>query len=171
MENVNHVDLLLKEAEGNPVARRSHGGSANVYRRRGGLGSRTSLKQSYDTMSEASQMTQESQASHVSSTRSVPVQVSSYSGFAWPKRETHSRHQKYSSGDPSNALHPNDAFDSGRFHRNEAPKLAMLWEQEQLHQPDSFDSSDAYEPQGFYTVSLLNYTSIITWNNISPVAL
>ncbi|KAI3462910.1 hypothetical protein Pfo_019573 [Paulownia fortunei] len=167
-ESSDFFKVVPTEAEASQAARRNHGGSANVYRRRGGLGSRTALKQSYDTMSEASQMTEESQGSNLSSTRSVPVQASAPSGFAWPKKQTQhdvfarlhghptSRSKKYSALDPSNILHANDTLDSdgrenddpsGRFHGNEAAKRR---EQEQLHQPDSFDSSDMYESQEIY---------------------
>ncbi|PIN14820.1 Cdc2-related protein kinase [Handroanthus impetiginosus] len=156
-----------EEAEAN---RRNYGGSANVYRRKVGLtGSRTSLKQSYDTMSEASQMTQESQESHGSSTRSVPVQVSASNGFTWPKRQKQhdlfarmhgynpaARSEKYSALDTSNVLHVNENLDSDwqenddfseRAHENEATNRVMLWEQEQ----DSFDSSNMQESQKLYT--------------------
>ncbi|KAK6128865.1 hypothetical protein DH2020_037382 [Rehmannia glutinosa] len=150
------------------VSHRSHGGSANVYRRRGGLGSRTTLKQSYDTVSEASQMTDESQGSHLSSTHSVPVQVSASSGFTRSKKHTQhdvfarlhghptSRSKKHSALDQSNILHSYDTFDLngqenddpyGRVHRDER---AMQWEQEQLHHSDSFDSYDRHESHEIY---------------------
>ncbi|XP_057768675.1 protein IMPAIRED IN BABA-INDUCED STERILITY 1-like [Salvia miltiorrhiza] len=66
-----------EESEG-----RRHGMSG---RRRSG---RTSLQ--YDTMSEASRMTQESQTSHISTTKSVPIQPST-TDFVWSKRGTSSR--------------------------------------------------------------------------------
>ncbi|KAL9152423.1 hypothetical protein ABFS82_11G121300 [Erythranthe guttata] len=141
--------------EANHVSRRTHGGSANAYRRRSGHGSRTTLKQQpYDTMSDASQLTAESQASHQSSTRSVPVlAATSSSNFEWPKRQRFQL-QSTSTSRPSSALHESDdALDSendGPTGRNEAARRAMLWEQEHSHRPDSLHSSGIYESQELY---------------------
>ncbi|KAG8366930.1 hypothetical protein BUALT_Bualt16G0019200 [Buddleja alternifolia] len=145
-----------REAGPNHVANRKHGGSANiVYKRRGAIGSRTSLKQSYDTLSEASQMTEESQES---TTRSVPMQVSTSSGFEWDKRqkqhEMFSRSKKPGALDQPNVSRRHYTLDSdgdanddflGRVRGNEASKRAMRGERVHLHRPDSFDS-DVYEP-------------------------
>lgn len=149
--------------EANQVSRRSHGGSANAYRRRGALGSRTSLRVPYDTMSEASQMTEESQQS---STRSVPVQPSTSITFVLPKRQmqhdvsarSHGREQLV---EPSSVLHGDEFSDSdggqeddggGAHARKGATNLAMLWEQEQPSNPNSF-----HESQELYRV--IDYTS------------
>ncbi|KAK4477595.1 hypothetical protein RD792_016831 [Penstemon davidsonii] len=160
--------ISAEEVEANnQVARMNHVGSANVYRRRGGIESRTSLKQSYDTMSDASQMTQESQGSSV---QSVPVQVTASTNFAWAtnKRQkqhdaftrlhshSNSRSQKSIALEPSNILDTHDALDlyvqenndsSGRVHGLGAAKHVMHREHVQLSRPDSFDSSDIYESQ------------------------
>ncbi|KAI3452265.1 hypothetical protein Pfo_008930 [Paulownia fortunei] len=161
--------IPTEEVEANvQVARRNHGGSSNVYRRRGGIESRTSLKQSYDTKSEASQASQMTQESQGSSIRSVPVQVTASSGFAWAKRQKQqdvftrlhsrstSRSQKSYALDPSIILHVHDTLESdgqeydessGRVYGVEAARCAMRREQAQLQRPDSFDSSDIYESQ------------------------
>ncbi|KAL0431760.1 UNVERIFIED_CONTAM: protein IMPAIRED IN BABA-INDUCED STERILITY 1 [Sesamum radiatum] len=164
---------FLKEAEGKQlVSRRSHGGSTNAYRRRSGLASRTSLKQSYDTVSEASQLTQESQGSNVSTTRSVPVEASGSNGSAWAKRQMQkeaytrlhgphtSRGQKYNALEPPNVLHATESSDSdeheiddpsGGVQRNQAPKRTVRWEADRVHEPeDSFHPTDIYEPHDLY---------------------
>ncbi|KAK6155058.1 hypothetical protein DH2020_009306 [Rehmannia glutinosa] len=157
-----------EEVEGN-VARRTHGGTTNVYRRKGGIESRTSLKQSYDTKSEASQASQMTQESQGTSIRSVPLQVTASSGFAWAKRQKQqdvftrlhsnpptSRSQKPYAVDQSSTLHANDMLESdgqendessGRVYGIEAAKRAKRRDQPQLHRPDSFDSYDVYESQ------------------------
>lgn len=158
--------------------RRAHGGNANMHRRRGSIEARASLKQPYDTKSDVSQMTQDSQGS---STRSVPVEVTGSSSFAWAKRQKHhqdvftrlhsqpttSRIQKYNAASPSTSssisssssqtrdateaeVQENDKSSSGRTHRME---VAMRREQGQLHRLDSFESSDIYEPQELSEVS------------------
>ncbi|KAL8546002.1 hypothetical protein ACS0TY_005927 [Phlomoides rotata] len=130
-----------EEVEGNY---RSHGS-----RRRSSMS-----KQSYDTLSEASQMTEESQTSRISSTRSVPIQPSS-TAFAWPKRVQHvafARGKNVNDGVEDTDDHENDEH-SGRVHRN----LAMLWEEE--------NSSDAYnQPQGSYTESNTIKKSKVTFS-------
>ncbi|KAL8528388.1 hypothetical protein ACS0TY_005990 [Phlomoides rotata] len=91
-----------EEVEGNY---RSHGS-----RRRSSMS-----KQSYDTLSEASQMTEESQTSRISSTRSVPIQPSS-TAFAWPKRVQHvafARGKNVNDGVEDTDDHENDEH-SGR---------------------------------------------------------
>ncbi|KAL0310212.1 UNVERIFIED_CONTAM: protein IMPAIRED IN BABA-INDUCED STERILITY 1 [Sesamum calycinum] len=162
-----------EEAEGKQlVSRRSHGGSTNAYRRRSGLASRTSLKQSYDTVSEASQLTQESQGSLGSTTHSVPVEASGLNSSAWAKRQMQkeayarlhgphtSRGQKYNALEPPNVLHVNDSSDSddhevddpsGGVQRNQAPKRTVRWEADRVHEPeDSFHPSEVYEPHDLY---------------------
>ncbi|KAH6803003.1 Protein kinase superfamily protein [Perilla frutescens var. frutescens] len=72
-----------------------HGVSVNAYRRRGGMSSRTSMQQqAYDTLSEASQMTQESHTSLISTTHSVPIQPST-TAFVWPTRAFHNLQQNH----------------------------------------------------------------------------
>ncbi|KAL8044124.1 hypothetical protein ABFX02_08G026300 [Erythranthe guttata] len=147
-----------EEVEGN--LRRANGGSANIYRRsRAGIEPpRASLKQTYDTKSEVSQMSHDSQES---STRSVPLEVTaSSSSFAWAKRQKHqdvftrlhsqpiSRNQKSNTSDPSNTSSNNDQSD-GQDQANESSGRnyrAMRREHAQLQRPESFDSSEIYEP-------------------------
>ncbi|KAK4490720.1 hypothetical protein RD792_001421, partial [Penstemon davidsonii] len=125
------------------LARRNHVGSANVYRRRGGFDSRTSLKQSYDTMSEASQMTEESQES---STRSVPIKVTSSNSFAFTKRQKqHDVFTRLHDHRPRSqkvvAFEPSSNDDHG-FEEAEHRELV------EFHRPDSFNlSDDIYESQ------------------------
>ncbi|KAG8384663.1 hypothetical protein BUALT_Bualt04G0141400 [Buddleja alternifolia] len=157
-------DFCQVEVETNiKAARRNHGGSGNVHRRRGGVESRTSLKQSYDTVSEASQASQATQDSQVS-IRSVPVEVTASSGFAWAKRrkqpdvftrlheqQRNSRSKKSSSLDPSSVLHLHDTPDSdGQESYNspgtvEVANRVMRRDQALLRRPDSFDLSHMYD--------------------------
>ncbi|GFP91762.1 probable serine/threonine-protein kinase at1g54610 [Phtheirospermum japonicum] len=154
-----------QEAEGNSqFARRAHGGTANMHRRKGGFESRPSLKQ-YDTKSEASQMTQESNRTSI---HSVPAEVTASSGFAWAKRQKQqdvftrlhsqpiSRNQKSYAADPSSILRVNDVLgsdgqdndeSSGQVYGAESAKRAKKREIVQSHRPDLFDSYDVYESQ------------------------
>ncbi|CAA3028331.1 probable serine threonine- kinase At1g54610 [Olea europaea subsp. europaea] len=65
------------------VGRRHHGGGSHLYKGGRATVSRMSAKEYYDTVSEASQMTEESQADSV---KTVPVQITASSGFAWAKK-------------------------------------------------------------------------------------
>lgn len=107
---------------------------------------RTSKKQYDDTMSETSQLTQESQGSQVSTTLSVPVQTST----AWSTRPKHvqfsSQSQNHISVEPPRLLQAADDelenYDSSdRMHFHEDPN------------PSSRHSSNLYVPQELYLVS------------------
>ncbi|KAL6507357.1 hypothetical protein OROGR_023552 [Orobanche gracilis] len=163
-ESSDFFKVVPAELGADQEAPRNYSGSANIYRRRGGLGSRTSLKQSYDTLSEASQMTDESQGSRQSSTRSVPVQVSAPNNISRSKKHMQhdvfgrlhgrptSRSQKYGASDQSKMLHVSNTYGlygredddpTGIVHgKDDAGNRVVHWEQEPTHHPDSFDSSD-----------------------------
>ncbi|KAG9128709.1 hypothetical protein Leryth_022895 [Lithospermum erythrorhizon] len=95
--------------------RRSNGG-ASGYRGRGSK-SRTSMKGPYDTLSDASQMTEESQNDSIVT---VPAQMSVSTSLNWGKRAKHdspssrlysqpiSRSQQFERRDPYNMLNAND---------------------------------------------------------------
>ncbi|XP_073065178.1 cyclin-dependent kinase C-2 C-like [Primulina eburnea] len=152
-------------------ARGNHGGSTNMHRRRGGIDPRMSMNLSYDTkseaLSEASQMTHESQGSSI---RSVPVQVTGSNGFAWGKRQkqqdvfkrlhshhTSSRSQKFNALEPSSVLCTQDYLESdmldtnefsGNVHSDAAGKRPLNRERVQIHHHrDSLDKSDSCDPQ------------------------
>ncbi|KAK4393146.1 protein IMPAIRED IN BABA-INDUCED STERILITY 1 [Sesamum angolense] len=151
------------------VARRNHGVSTNAYRKRGSVETRTSLKQSYDTKSDASQGSQTTQASQGTSIHSLPAQVTTSNSFAWAKRRkqpdvftrlhsqpTQSSNQRSIALEPSNMLHVHDTLEpdgqqnhdsSGRISGAETARRPTRREQAHLRRPESFDSSDIYEPQ------------------------
>ncbi|KAL2454220.1 ATP binding protein [Abeliophyllum distichum] len=111
--------------------------------------SRMSAKVSYDTVSEASQMTVESQADSI---KSVPVQITASSGFAWAKRaKTGSQNDKIrlSYYKKSQFGYKFSNVQSGIRGPAENAKHVTFKQQEILfHGQDSFDPSDAYdEPQ------------------------
>ncbi|KAL3629405.1 hypothetical protein CASFOL_026627 [Castilleja foliolosa] len=143
------------QAEGNNrFARGAHVGTANVvHRRKGG----------FDTKSEASQMTQESNRTSV---RSVPVEMTESSGFTWAKRQNQqdnvftrlhnqpiSRSQRSYVVDPSSILSVNDVFGSDGQENNGPSGRVCSFESAkrrgmvQSLRPDSFDSYDLYESQ------------------------
>ncbi|CAK9162953.1 unnamed protein product [Ilex paraguariensis] len=152
------------------VARRSKGGNAHYPKGKGAIESRGSVKTSYDTVSEISQGTEISQ---VDSVRSVPVQITPSSSFAWAKRRrqdaastrlhslTTLRHQNLSALDPSSVLYAQDTLESerqenevcsSRIHigsrgNDEIAKRAIRRLQSHPNRPESFDSSDFYESQ------------------------
>ncbi|KAL2499910.1 Protein kinase superfamily protein [Abeliophyllum distichum] len=157
------------------VGRRNHVGSSHLYKGGRATESRMSAKVSYDTVSEASQMTVESQADSI---KSVPVQITASSGFAWAKRRkqearmtrlgyrttrSHNLGTNLGTFDLSSVLHPHDTLDavvqefddipsnvqSGIRGPAENAKHVTFKQQEILfHGQDSFDPSDAYdEPQ------------------------
>ncbi|KAK3026224.1 hypothetical protein RJ639_040509 [Escallonia herrerae] len=163
--------LDSEEVEPNiQVARRNIGGNAPYSRGKGGTESRGSGKSSYDTMSEASQGTEISQDDSI---RSVPVHITASSGFAWAKRrkqnatssrlhsQATSRSQNLRTLDPSSVLHANDTLDSERDEhddfssRNPAAssghekiaKHAMHRQRSHPNRPDSFDSSNLFQPE------------------------
>jgi len=152
------------------VGRRHHGGGSHVYRGGRATMSQMSAKASYDTVSEASQMTEESQADSV---KTVPVQITASSGFAWAKRRKQeagmtrlgyrtSRSHNLGTLDLSKVMHPQDTLDAVVQEFDDIPSKVqsdtrgpaentkhVTFKQEEilLHQQDSFDPPDAYEPQ------------------------
>lgn len=134
----------LKESEDS-----SHGLSVNSYKRRGGgAGSRTSLKQSFDTMSEASQMTEQSQ---ISTTRSVPIQPSS-NAFVWTTRDSR---QIY----------------SGDAQRSEAASRSLVWEDEEQLNSSGFSTVSQWMISTFESSnkSFFNrvYVNVVASNRIA----
>lgn len=145
----------------------NNGGSTNIHRRRGGIDPRMSLNISYDTkseaLSEASQMTYESQGSSI---RSVPVEATGSNGFTWGKGQkqqdvfkrlhshhTSSRSQKSNVLEPSSVLYAHDYLESDMLDTNEflrkvhsdaAGRRPLNRERLQIHHHlDSFDPSDS----------------------------
>ncbi|XP_011098677.1 probable serine/threonine-protein kinase At1g54610 [Sesamum indicum] len=161
--------IPAEEVDNAQVARRNHGVSTNAYRKKGGVETRTSLKPSYDTKSDASQGSQTTQVSQGTSIHSLPAQVTTSNSFAWAKRRkqpdvftrlhsqpTQSSNQKSIALEPSNILHVHDTLEpdgqqnhdySGRISGAETARRPTRREQAQLRRPESFDSSDIYEPQ------------------------
>ncbi|CAA0828394.1 Protein kinase superfamily protein [Striga hermonthica] len=145
---------FLHEADGNgQLARRAQVGPTKLHRRKSGLEPKTAQKQPYDTKSEASQTTQ---MSHGSSIKSVPVQVSASSGFAWAKRSKQhdvftrpiSRGPKPYLADPSSILHVNDVLGSDGQETDESSGRAYVLEpgkRAHIQRADTFDSHDVYE--------------------------
>ncbi|KAK2987876.1 hypothetical protein RJ640_025643 [Escallonia rubra] len=160
-----------REVEANiQVGRRNIGGNAPYSRGKGGTESRGSGKSSYDTMSEASQGTEISQDDSI---RSVPVHITASSGFAWAKRrkqnaassrlnsQATSRSQNLRTLDPSSVLHANDTLDSERDEHDdfssrnpaassghdEIARRAMHRHRSHPNRPDSFDSSNLFQPE------------------------
>ncbi|XP_071914674.1 protein IMPAIRED IN BABA-INDUCED STERILITY 1-like [Coffea arabica] len=141
------------------ATRRNNNGSKG----KGATVSWMSLKPS-DTVSEASQMTEES---HDDSIRSVPIEMPASSNFAWAKRRkqdasrkiygnANMRTQKPSAFDHSSVLQVEAIFESeeqeyddlsSRAGADEIAKRAMQKQRMRPHRPDSFESSDMYENQ------------------------
>ncbi|XP_009768588.1 protein IMPAIRED IN BABA-INDUCED STERILITY 1 isoform X2 [Nicotiana tabacum] len=147
-------------------SRRNHGGSVHISKGRRATVSRISMKPLYDTVSEASQMTDESQGD--STILSVPVQMPESSGFAWAKKgkldssttrlypPANSTSQKLSAVDPSGVLHTEDTWDSNMqdnyelLNRAHTFKHSIHRQHGHHERSDSFDSSDQ-EPSVDYT--------------------
>ncbi|KAL3526553.1 hypothetical protein ACH5RR_011209 [Cinchona calisaya] len=148
-----------EEVDGNTqVTRRYNGGSSKG---KGTTVSRMSLKPS-DTLSEASQMTEESQGDD--SIRSVPIDMPASSNFAWAKRRKQDasrkilyahanlRNQKLSTYDPSSVLQveaimESDGQENDDFVRG-SDEIAMRSVRKHRitpHQLDSSESSDIYD--------------------------
>lgn len=121
-------------------------------------------------MSEASQMTQESQGFSINS---VPMHMTSLNGFEWVKRRKrediitrlhvfpNSRSKQVEYTEPSSVLHVHDTMNSiwqendkfsGRIHSDEAAMNAILGELMHFSGSDSFDPSDVYESKGLPVV-------------------
>ncbi|XP_073158733.1 cyclin-dependent kinase C-2 C-like [Henckelia pumila] len=147
----------------------TEGVEANVHtaqRRKRGNESRMVSNKSYDTMSEASQMTQESRGSSINS---VPAHITASNGFEWVKQckqedkitrlhvFPNSESKKFKHAESSSVLHVHDAMNSdwqendkitGRIQGDEAAMSAILGEQMHFSGADSFDPSDVYESKG-----------------------
>ncbi|KAK4346621.1 hypothetical protein RND71_032960 [Anisodus tanguticus] len=150
---------------------RNYGSNAHISKGRRATISRISMKPLSDTISETSQMTDESQGD--STILSVPVQMPESSGFAWVKKgkqdsaatrlypPPNSRSQKLSVFDPSGVLHAGDTFDSNMQDNDDFIRRTHTFKHHSIHRkhghhelPDSFDSSD----QELSTVSVLPLT-------------
>ncbi|XP_009768104.1 protein IMPAIRED IN BABA-INDUCED STERILITY 1-like isoform X2 [Nicotiana sylvestris] len=110
-----------KESEVNiHNGRRNNGDSGHISKGKGATVARISMKPSYDTVSEVSQTTEESQGESI---RSVPAQMAASSGVTWAKKrkqdsaatrphpQANSRSQKLIAFDLSNVLHAADTSD------------------------------------------------------------
>ncbi|XP_022843670.1 protein IMPAIRED IN BABA-INDUCED STERILITY 1-like [Olea europaea var. sylvestris] len=160
------------------VGRRHQGGGSHVYKGGRATVSQMSAKASYDTVSEASQKTNESQADSV---KTVPVQITASSGFAWAKRRkqearmtrlgyrtsrSHNLGTNLGTLGLSGSIHPQDTLDAVVQECDDIPgkvrsyikgpeentKHVTFKQQEiLLHRQDSFDPPDAYKPQELST--------------------
>ncbi|XP_009597660.1 protein IMPAIRED IN BABA-INDUCED STERILITY 1-like [Nicotiana tomentosiformis] len=115
------IMVSTEEAEANiHNGRRNNGGSGPISKGKGATVARISMKPSYDTVSEASQTTGDSQGESI---RSVPAQMTASSGVTWAKKrkqdsaatrphpQDNSRSQKLIAFDLSNVLHAADTSD------------------------------------------------------------
>ncbi|KAL3624032.1 hypothetical protein CASFOL_032848 [Castilleja foliolosa] len=147
-----------QEAEGNSqFARNIHNGTANLHRRKGGLDPRHSLKQPYDTKSEASQMTQKSNGTSICSAPVEAKRQKQQDVFTRLHNQPISRSQKTYTADPSSILRVNDVLGtdgrdndesySGQVYGVESAKRAKQRLMVQSHRPNPFDSYDEYESQ------------------------
>ncbi|KAM3286493.1 protein IMPAIRED IN BABA-INDUCED STERILITY 1 [Capsicum chacoense] len=136
----------------------NYGSNPQISKGRRATVSRIAMKPLYDTVSEASHMTDESQGD--STILSVPVQMPESSGFAWVKkgkqdsaatrlhRPPNSRSQKSSAFDPSGVLHAGDSLDSNIEDNDDFLRRAHTFKHsintKHLHheRPDSFDLCD-----------------------------
>lgn len=125
----------------------SHANRANEYIRRIRAGSRTSMNQRHETMSEVSQTTQESQ---VSTTLSVPAHVTA-SGFAWAKMQKQDVVRRMRGRPSPRSQRPTDLESYGREDGEDTPRPPR-----HKHH-DSFDASEIYDPQELSRVSLCLY--------------
>ncbi|XP_073060372.1 cyclin-dependent kinase C-2 C-like [Primulina eburnea] len=147
----------------------TEGVEANVHtaqRKKGRNVSQMASNKSYDTISEASKMTQESQGSNINS---VPGYITSTNGFEWVKRRKrgavitrshvfpNSRSKKVGPSEPSSVLHVHDTVNSdrqendkfsGRIQGDEAAMNAILAEPMHFSGSDYFDPSNIYESKG-----------------------
>ncbi|MCD7456895.1 Cyclin-dependent kinase 12 [Datura stramonium] len=137
-------------------SRRNYGSNAQISKGRRATISRISMKPVYDTVSEASQMSDESQGD--STILSVPVQMPESSGFAWAKKgkqdsaatrlypPPNSRSQKLSAFGPSGVPHAGDTLDSNMQDNDDFLRTHTFKNIHRKHghheRPDSFDLSD-----------------------------
>lgn len=123
------IAVSTEEAEtDNHNSHRNNGGSAHISKGKGATVACISMKPSYDTVSEASQTTEESQGESI---RSVPAQMTASSGTAWakmrkqdsaatrPHPQANSRSQKLIAFDPSSVLQTTDTLDLNMPGNNE----------------------------------------------------
>lgn len=123
------IAVTTEEAEtDNHNSHRNNGGSAHISKGKGATVACISMKPSYDTVSEASQTTEESQGESI---RSVPAQMTASSGTAWakmrkqdsaatrPHPQANSRSQKLIAFDPSSVLQTTDTLDLNMPGNNE----------------------------------------------------
>lgn len=148
-EPSNFIVVPTEEVDPSALAtRRNNGGSKS----KGATVSRMSLKPS-DTVSEASQMTEES---HDDSIRSVPIDMPASSNFAWAKRRKQDpsrkiysnasfRNQRLSAFDPSIVLQEEATLESEEQDNDDFSSRAMQKQRIRPHRLDSFESSDMYE--------------------------
>ncbi|XP_016569912.1 protein IMPAIRED IN BABA-INDUCED STERILITY 1 isoform X2 [Capsicum annuum] len=162
------IVVSTEEAEANiHNGRRNNGASVQISKGKGATVARISMKPSYDTVSDTSQTTEESQGESI---RSVPAQMTASSGTAWPRMRKHdsaatrphppanSRNQKLIAFDPSSILQAADTFNlnmpgnndfSGRIttaaisRNNDANSLHRQYTHHE--QRDSFGSSDIHQ--------------------------
>lgn len=169
----------MKEAEANiHNGLRNIGGSGHISKGKGATVAGISMKPSYDTVSEASQTTEESQGESI---RSVPAQTTS-SGTAWakmrkqdsaasrPHPQANSKSQKLIAFDTSSVLNlantlylnmsGNNDFTSrinndARSYNNDA-KHSISRQYNHHEQQDSFGSSDIQQSQEMSEVRILD---------------
>lgn len=181
--------FFTKEAEANiHNGRRNNGGSGHISKGKGATVARISMKLSYDTVSEASQTTEESQGESI---RSVPAQMTASSGTAWakmrkqdssatrPHSQANSRSQKLFAFDPSSVLQAADTLDlnmsgnndySSRINteargRNNDAKHSISRQYTHHEQRDSFESSDIHQSEEMSEVSILDLLYLFEINN------
>ncbi|XP_049396929.1 cyclin-dependent kinase C-2 C-like [Solanum stenotomum] len=169
-ESRNFGIVSTEDAEANiHNGHRNIGGSGHISKGKGATVARISMKPSYDTVSEASQTTEESQGESI---RSVPAQTAS-SGTAWAKMRTqdsaasrphpqaNSKSQKLIAFDTSSVLHSADTLDlnmpgnndfSSRINNeargcNNDAKHSISRQYTHHEQRDSFGSSDIHQSQ------------------------
>ncbi|KAJ8530614.1 hypothetical protein K7X08_023495 [Anisodus acutangulus] len=166
------IVVSTEEGEANiHNGRRNNGGSGHISKGKGATVARISMKPSnYDTVSEASQTTEESQGESI---RSVPAQMTASSGNAWAKKRKHdsaaprphpqsnSRSQKLIAFDPSSVLQAADTLDLNmpgnndflsRINneargRNYDTKHSIGRQHTHHEQRDSFGSSNIHQSQ------------------------
>ncbi|KAM3306008.1 putative serine/threonine-protein kinase isoform X1 [Capsicum chacoense] len=163
------IVVSTEEAEANiHNGRRNNGASVQISKGKGATVARISMKPSYDTVSDTSQTTEESQGESI---RSVPAQMTASSGTAWPRMRKHdsaatrphppanSRNQKLIAFDPSSILQAADTLNlnmpgnndfSSRItteaiSRNNDAKHSLHRQYTHHEQRDSFGSSDIHQ--------------------------
>ncbi|PHU19619.1 putative serine/threonine-protein kinase [Capsicum chinense] len=174
------IVVSTEEAEANiHNGRRNNGASVQISKGKGATVARISMKPSYDTVSDTSQTTEESQGESI---RSVPAQMTASSGTAWPRMRKHdsaatrphppaySRNQKLMAFDPSSILQVADTLNlnmpgnndfssritTAAISRNNDAKHSLHRQYTHHEQRDSFGSSDIHQSLELLEVSLLD---------------